>query len=84
MPMRVECYAGYRDDQEPLAFWIGERRVTVRVLLDRWYSATQRWFKVECEDGDTYILRYDEQSTYWELAAFTSARSPGTEISGGA
>lgn len=78
MSIRVECYAGYRDDQEPVAFWFGDRRVAVRALVDRWYSPTQRWFKVEAEDGDTYILRYDESGAQWELAAFTSARSPGT------
>jgi len=25
MAIRVECYAGYRGEQEPLAFWLGER-----------------------------------------------------------
>jgi hypothetical protein len=84
MPIRVECYAGYRADQEPVAFWLGERRLAVRGVIDRWHSPTHRWFKVEAEDGDTYILRYDEQATDWELAAFTSARSPGTDISRGA
>jgi hypothetical protein len=77
MPIRVECYAGYRGEQEPLAFWSGERRVAVLAVVDRWYSPTQRWFKVEAEDGDTYILRHDEPGQ-WELAAFTSAKSPGT------
>jgi hypothetical protein len=77
MPIRVECYAGYRGEQEPEAFWSGERRVAVRAVVDRWYSPTQRWFKVEADDGDTYVLRYDELDDQWELAAYTSARSPG-------
>jgi hypothetical protein len=77
MLIRVESYAGYRDEQEPVAFWSGDKRVAVRVVLDRWYSPSQRWFKVEADDGDTYILRHDELSAQWELAAFTSARSPG-------
>jgi hypothetical protein len=78
MPIRVECCAGYRGEQEPLAFWLGERRVAVRAIADRWYSPAQRWFKVEAEDGDTYILRDDGPDGQWELAAFTSAKSPGT------
>lgn len=77
MPIRVECYAGYRDEQEPRAFWLGERRIGVRAVLDRWYAPAQRWFKVEADDGDAYILRRDEESGAWELAAFTSAKSPG-------
>ena len=27
MAIRVECEAGYRGDQEPVAFWLGERRL---------------------------------------------------------
>jgi hypothetical protein len=77
MLIRVESYAGYRDEQEPVAFWSGDKRVAVRAVLDRWYSPSQRWFKVEADDGDTYILRHDELSAQWELTAFTSARSPG-------
>lgn len=78
MPLTVECYAGDRGDQEPCVFWIGQRRVAVRSVVDRWYAPTQRWFKVDAEDGDTYILRHDEPLGRWELAAFTSAKSPGS------
>jgi hypothetical protein len=78
MPLTVECGVGHRGDQEPRVFWIGQRRVAVRSVVDRWYAPTQRWFKVDAEDGDTYILRHDEPLGQWELAAFTSANSPGT------
>jgi hypothetical protein len=77
MPLTVECYSGYRGDQEPRVFWIGERRIAVRSVVDRWYAPTQRWFKVDADDGDIYILRHDEPLGQWELAAFTSAKSPG-------
>jgi hypothetical protein len=80
VPVRVECYCGYRGDQEPTALWLGERRVSVRAVVDRWYAPAQRWFKVEGDDGDIYILRHDEAGGDWELAAFTSARSPGTKV----
>ena len=46
MAIRVECYAGYRGEQEPLAFWLGERRLAVRAVVDRWFAPTQRWFKL--------------------------------------
>src|SRR5947208_13128541 len=36
MAIRVECYAGCRGEQEPLAFWLGERRLAVRAVVDRW------------------------------------------------
>jgi hypothetical protein len=70
MSIRVECYSGYLGEQEPVAFWLGERRLAVRAIEDRWFSSSQRWFKVVAEDGDVYILRHDEPEGTWELAAF--------------
>ena len=69
MPIRVECYAGYRGDQEPIAFWLGERRLAVRGVVDRWFAPTQRWFKVDADDRRMYVLRHDEATGDWELAA---------------
>lgn len=74
--IRVEAYSGYRFSQEPLAFWLGERRVEVRAIVDRWYAPEQRWFKVEADDGHTYVLRHDETTDEWEIAAFTASRHP--------
>ena len=71
MTLRVECYAGYRGDQEPLAFWLGERRLAVRAIVDRWFAPAQRWFKVDADDGHTYVLRHDEATGHWQLAAYT-------------
>jgi hypothetical protein len=78
MTIRVECYAGYRGEQEPLAFWLGERRFAVLAIVDRWFAPTQRWFKVDADDGDTYVLRIDETSGDWELAAYT--RGQGIKV----
>jgi hypothetical protein len=71
MPIRVECYAGYRGEQEPIAFRLGERRVGVRAIVDRWFAPAQRWFRVDADDGHLYVLRHDEPSDEWEIAAFT-------------
>jgi hypothetical protein len=72
--IRVECYAGYRAEQEPCAFWCGERRLEVRAIVDRWFAPTQRWFKVDAEDGDVYILRHDEPSGEWDIAAYRAGK----------
>ncbi len=77
MAIHVECYAGYRGEQEPLAFWLGEHRLAVRAIVDRWLAPTQRWFKVEVDGGNLYVLRHDEASGDWELAAYTSAARHG-------
>ncbi len=73
--IRVESCAGYRGDQEPIAFWLGERRIGVRAIVDRWFAPNQRWFKVDADDGHAYVLRHDETEGTWELAAFTRGAS---------
>jgi len=69
MPIRVECYAGHRGEEEPLAFTLGETRFPVVEILDRWVAPDHRYFKVSVPDGRSFVLRYDEASAEWELAA---------------
>lgn len=73
MSIRVECYAGYRGEEEPRAFWLGNRRCEVLEIVDRWYGPDYRYFRCLGDDKDNYVLRQDERSGEWELAAFTSA-----------
>lgn len=68
--IRVECYAGYRGEQEPRRFWLGERAVEVKEILDRWISPEHRYFKVRGDDAGTYILRHDTGADRWELTLF--------------
>jgi hypothetical protein len=68
MKIRVECYAGYRNEEEPRAFTLGPRRFEVVHVLDRWLDPLHRYFKVEVEDGRKFILRHDTASEDWELA----------------
>ncbi len=83
MTIHVECYSGYRGDEEPRAFRLGERRLTVVELLDRWLSLEHRYFKVKADDGDIYILRHAEGSGEWTLAAYSRAPQGETGSSGG-
>ena len=59
MKIQVECYAGYRGEQEPRAFTLGERRFEVLEILDRWLAPDHRYFKVRADDGRVFILRHD-------------------------
>jgi len=79
MAIRVECYAGYRGEQEPVAFWLGERRLVVQAVVDRWIAPAQRWFRVDADDGDMYVLRCDESKGDWHIAAY---RKGGERSSG--
>ena len=72
MSIRVECCEGYQGLPEPVAFWLADRRLKVQALVDRWFAPGQYWFKVDADDGNIYVLKYDENVGNWEIAAYRS------------
>jgi hypothetical protein len=70
----VECYAGHRGEQTPRTLILGDRRIAVAEVLDAWLAPEYRYFKLKAADGDTYLVRHDEQSDTWELTMFRSGR----------
>jgi hypothetical protein len=68
MDPRVECYAGYRGEETPRAFYLGDRRVEVGEVVERWLDPEHRNFKVRGDDGGLYILRHDVDKDRWEIA----------------
>ena len=66
----VECYAGYRGEETPLRFRLGDRVVEVSEVVDRWLAPDHRYFKVHASDGSLYILRYDSLADEWEMTFF--------------
>ena len=68
MDIRVEYEAGLAGEPEPAVVWFGTRRLAVRAILDRWYGTNRRWWKLDTDDGP-YVLRRDDESGQWELAA---------------
>jgi len=75
MKIRVECYAGYRGEQEPRAFTLGERRFEVTEILDRWLDPQSRVFKVSVEDQRKFLLRQDIASGEWVLAGLVGEKA---------
>ena len=71
--LRVVCYAGYRGEETPQRFFLGERAVGVVEVIDRWTAPDHRYFKCRGSDGDIYILRHDSVQERWELTMFESA-----------
>jgi hypothetical protein len=72
MRLRVECHAGYKADERPLRFFLGENGYSVEEVLDRWYGPEDSFFRVRANDGNIYILRHawgvEEDS--WTLEAY--------------
>lgn len=79
--IRVECYAGYRADEEPRRFFIGQREIVVDEIIDRWLDPTHRYFKVHGDDGGLYILRQDVPSQTWDMTLFDSGSRDETRLS---
>lgn len=70
MELRVECYSGYKGEETPRAFSLGDRRIEVAEVLDRWLAPDHRYFKVRGDDGGRYIMRHDVGKDRWELTLF--------------
>lgn len=63
----VTCYAGYKADERPMSFKLGELTLTVTRIEDRWYDPDYDYFKVVVEDGTRHLLRRDLNLGSWEL-----------------
>lgn len=79
--VRVECYSGFRGEEEPRRFRLGGRDVAVEEVVDRWYEPEYRYFKVRGDDRGVYILRHDFESDHWEITLFDSAAKDETRLS---
>ena len=80
MNIRVESYAGYRGDQTPQRFFMmlmGERKIEIEQIIDRWLEPEYSYFKVQGDDGGIYILRHDALTGEWEITLFAAGTIRG-------
>ncbi|MCP4109284.1 MAG: hypothetical protein GY749_27785 [Desulfobacteraceae bacterium] len=70
MNIKVECYAGYRAEETPRRIIMGENKIEVREVLDRWLAPDHRYFKILGSDNSVYIIRHDTISWKWELTFY--------------
>ena len=66
----VECYNGYRGEETPRRFRLGQHFVVIHQIIDRWLSPDYRYFKVLGDDKSIYILRHDYHTHQWELTFY--------------
>jgi len=77
IPITVNCYAGYRGEQEPRSFEMGGDIVSVLEIRDRWLSPDYRYFKIIDHDECLYIIRHDVNTQVWELVYYRHPDVPG-------
>jgi hypothetical protein len=73
MIIQVESYSGFKNDERPLRFRLGERWLAVEEIVDRWYDPDAIYFRVRAEDGSFYMLKHRERGDIWTLEAFRKA-----------
>ena len=84
MQLNVESYSGYKANERPVKFWIGEKPVFVESVDYQWRSSDAIYFRVRADDGNAYVLKYSEKTDVWTLEnqriADKSHSTPGETI----
>lgn len=71
LQVRVTCDAAKRE-MSPQRFFIGARKVEVNEVVDRWLEIDYGYFKVQADDGGTYILKHNALADDWEITLYDS------------
>jgi len=74
--VRVECYSGYKADERPARFYLGDNCFEIVSIEDRWFSPDADFFRVRAGDGNLYVLRHDRGQDSWSLEAFRADGAP--------
>jgi hypothetical protein len=79
--VKVMCYAGYRAEETPVRFYLGDRCIEVTEVLDRWLDPAHRYFKLRGDDNGIYILRHSIADNRWEMNLFDRGARADTRLS---
>jgi len=56
--------------ETPRAVFLGDRRIEVKEVVDRWRGEDHEYVKIDASDGNRYILRLDRERSEWEVIQF--------------
>lgn len=65
--VRVECHAGYREDETPRRLHLEGRAIEISGIPSRWKEPGALFFRVRTKEGRIYVLRKDEYIGRWDL-----------------
>lgn len=67
MKIRVECLSGYKLNERPIKFWIGSDVFFIESIQEQWYGPEAAYFRVHADDGNSYVLSYNNTDDEWTL-----------------
>ena len=65
--IKVESCSKLQTKERPVAFQVCDRRYRIKEIVDRWYGVGEVFFKVEADDNNIYLLKYEEGQDCWDL-----------------
>ena len=72
--IKVECRSGYQIKKRPVAFQLCNRQYKVKEVVDRWYGEGAVYYKVEADDHNIYLLKYEKGQGCWDLVFYQIPR----------
>jgi len=73
MIVSVECEPAHNGEATPRFFTLGDRRIAIADILDRWLGDEYDYYKIRDPNGDTFILRRDTDDRTWEIWMYQRA-----------
>ena len=68
--IKVEFCSKLQTKERPVAFQVCDRRYRIKEIVDRWYGVGEVFFKVEADDNNIYLLKYEEGQGCWDLVFY--------------
>jgi hypothetical protein len=65
--IEVSAYSGYKANERPQYFILGQKRFEVVKIVNKWYGIEHDHFKVLADNGKLYFLRWHRFSDRWFL-----------------
>ena len=78
--IKVEFCSKLQTKERPIAFHVCDRRYRIKEIVDRWYGVGEVFFKVEADDNNIYLLKYEEGQDCWDLIFYQNPVLVGAHL----
>jgi hypothetical protein len=67
--LKVIAYSGYKANERPLRLILGDKKLEIVRIIDRWIGEDHDYFKCLADDGQVYLLKWHRIQDEWHLVA---------------